>query len=73
MDAKKLVVDEGGDPMLYTGAVYAQQLGAPPEYTTQASGVYQEERALVFPLINLPTSVVSRSSNMLLMETHNVA
>ena len=46
MDAKKLVVGlvTAVTLMLFTGAVYAQQLAAPQEYTTQTSGAYQEER-----------------------------
>ena len=47
MDAKKLVVGlvTAVTIMLFTGAAYAQQLAAPQEYTTQASGAYQEEHA----------------------------
>lgn len=47
MDAKKLVVGlvAAVTLMLFTGAVYAQQLAAPQEYKAQASGAYQEERA----------------------------
>ena len=47
MNAKKLLVGlvTAVTLMLYTGAVYAQQLAAPQEYTTQASGAHQEEHA----------------------------
>ena len=48
MNAKKLLVGlvTAVTLMLYTGAVYAQQLAAPQEHTTQASsGAHQEERA----------------------------
>ena len=47
MDAKKLVVGlvTAVTLMLFTGAVYAQQLAAPQEYTTRPSGAYKEERA----------------------------
>ena len=47
MNAKKLLVGlvTAVTLMLYTGAVYAQQLAAPQEYTTQTSGAYQQEHA----------------------------
>jgi hypothetical protein len=47
MDAKTLMVGlvTAVTLMLFTGAVYAQQLAALQEYTTQTSGAYQEERA----------------------------
>ena len=47
MNAKKLVVGlvTAVTLTLFTGAVYAQQLAAPQEYTTQTSGAYQQEHA----------------------------
>ena len=50
MDLKKLLVGlvAAVSLMLFTGAVYAQQLAAPQEYTTQTSGAYQEERACTY-------------------------
>ena len=47
MDAKKLVVGlvTAVTLTLFTGAVYAQQLAAPQEYSTQPSDAYKEKRA----------------------------
>jgi hypothetical protein len=47
MDAKKLIVGlvTAVTLMLFTGAVYAQQLAAPQEHTTQAPGAHQEGHA----------------------------
>ena len=47
MNAKRLLVGlvTAVTLMLFTGAVYAQQLAAPQEHTTQAVGAHQEDRA----------------------------
>ena len=47
MNAKKLLVSlvTAVTLTLFGGAAYAQQLAARPEYTTQASGTHQEDRA----------------------------
>jgi hypothetical protein len=47
MDAKKSTVGLASAVTLtlFAGAAYAQQLAAPQEHTTQASGAHREERA----------------------------